>query len=426
MRDNRRIRILNLVQTVPFPPRCGADLRAWHLAKAMAATSDYTLLCRALDHVPPGTDESFRAAGIRLQALRLPRPRPPEQILKAANAWVRGYPLMAAGWSFRPLQACLRNAVLRDGFDVVMADTSWLCTYWPILRRSHATRILHLYDVLTDMLRKQAALEPFGWRRLVYLYDAARMRHAEQHMASESDLVIVPSDQERLNLLQHAPRANIVVIPNGVDSSALKPLPPSETAELLYVGSMSYSPNADAVAFFANEVLPILKRQMSHVVFRVVGRCPPEHITRLRAIPGVHIEGEVDDVTPYYQRAAACVVPLRFGGGTRLKILEAFALGRPVVSTALGAEGLAVLHGKHLLKADSPQDFADAITLVLRDSHMRKRLTTEGRALAESTYAWPAIAQTLLREINSAVTERRQPKETNNAHLIQPRRRFAH
>jgi glycosyltransferase involved in cell wall biosynthesis len=165
---------------------------------------------------------------------------------------------------------------------------------------------------------------------------------------------------------------------------------------ILYVGSMDYHPNIDAVLYFADEIWPALQRQLPSAVFTIVGRNPPEKVRALAGRTAIEVTGTVPDVRPYYREALVAVVPLRMGAGTRLKILEAMAAGVPVVSTELGADGLAAQPGLHLELAKLPQDFCSLIT-EMRDNYPRWReLSNAGRQLAEARYDWNVIGAKLI------------------------------
>jgi glycosyltransferase involved in cell wall biosynthesis len=158
---------------------------------------------------------------------------------------------------------------------------------------------------------------------------------------------------------------------------------------------MHWRPNQDAVQYFVDEILPLVRKGRPDVSIAVVGQAPPAHIQKLDSLPGVHIVGRVDDVRPYVDAATVYVVPLRIGGGTRLKILEALAMSKAVVSTSVGAEGLDVIDGEHIMIADSAADFADRIERLLADSALRGKLGRAGRTLVAERYRWESLATKL-------------------------------
>jgi len=186
------------------------------------------------------------------------------------------------------------------------------------------------------------------------------------------------------------------VIPNGVDIQKYQPLPAENASPvLLFIGNMGYPPCVDAVLYFCREIFPRIRSVLSAAELWIVGRDPRPEVLQLNG-DGVHVTGRVDDVIPYYQQSAVCVVPLRAGGGTRLKILEAMALGRPVVSTTIGCEGLDVVDGEHLLIADNPKQFAEKTVRLLTDRQLYQHISTNGRQLVEARYDWDKIAGRLM------------------------------
>jgi glycosyltransferase involved in cell wall biosynthesis len=163
----------------------------------------------------------------------------------------------------------------------------------------------------------------------------------------------------------------------------------------MFIGSMSYPPCIDAALYFCNEILPLIRRAVPGVSCHIVGRDPPSEVRRLTG-PGLVVTGRVPDVVPCYRESTVCVVPLRAGGGTRLKILEAMALGRPVVSTTIGCEGLDVVHGEHLLIADTPEAFATSTVRLVTQPALARSLCANARQLVEARYSWDPIANRLM------------------------------
>ncbi len=205
------------------------------------------------------------------------------------------------------------------------------------------------------------------------------------------------------------------VAPNGVDIEYFQPSPkPVDPNSLVFTGLISYRPNTDAVLFFVHEVLPHIVKARPEAVFSIVGMGPPDEILRL-ASPNVKVTGEVPDVRPYIQNASIFVVPLRMGSGTRLKVLEGLAMGKPMVSTRLGCEGIEVRDGEHLLMEDDPQAFAQAVVRLMEDRELSARLGTAGRALVEQNYSWESIVQTMQQFHLQLLQKRQQGVEAFDA-----------
>ncbi len=162
---------------------------------------------------------------------------------------------------------------------------------------------------------------------------------------------------------------------------------------ILFVGSMEYEPNVDAIIFVCYEIYPLIREKHSSCTLTIAGKTPPENINRLNNFQGVTVRGDVEDVRPYYQKTIISIAPLRSGGGTRLKILESMALGTPVVSTSVGCEGLDVENHYNIIIADDPADFAQGVANLLDDSELWNKLSHEGRILVEEKYDWKKISK---------------------------------
>jgi glycosyltransferase involved in cell wall biosynthesis len=218
----------------------------------------------------------------------------------------------------------------------------------------------------------------------------------EPHYAERFDRCTTVSEIDRQLLLKANPRLRVDVISNGVDIQKYEPLPAENASQaLLFIGNMQYPPCVDAVLYFYREIFPRIRRAIGAVDLWIVGRDPRPEVLQLKG-EGIHVTGRVEDVVPYYRQSAVCVVPLRAGGGTRLKILEAMALGRPVVSTTIGCEGLEVVDGEHLLIADSPEQFAEKTVRLLTDRQLYQHISTNGRQVVEARYDWDKIAERLM------------------------------
>jgi glycosyltransferase involved in cell wall biosynthesis len=233
-----------------------------------------------------------------------------------------------------------------------------------------------------------------GVRRLVQALDLGRLRRFERKAMAAVDAAVCCSEDDAALLRRLNPGIAAAVVPNGVDSDYFRPQPESEgPPTLAYLGTMDYPPNVDAVSYFLHAIHPRLVREAPDVRVRIVGRNPGREALAWRATPGVTVTGAVPDVRPHLVEATAVVVPLRVGGGTRIKILEALAAGRAVVSTSVGAEGLGLRHGEHLLLADEPDAFARQTAALLRDRGLRRRLAEAGRAHVVARCSWADLGE---------------------------------
>jgi glycosyltransferase involved in cell wall biosynthesis len=209
-------------------------------------------------------------------------------------------------------------------------------------------------------------------------------------------LAVSDADRDTLQRLYGPLRSPVAVVPTGVDTTYFAP-PPADPrhTHLVFTGSMDWLPNEDGMLFFVREVLPLIRQLEPAVTLSIVGRAPTPAIERLASESGIEVTGRVDDVRPHIARGAVYVVPLRIGGGTRLKIFEAMAMAKAVVSTTIGAEGLPVRDGEHLRIADTPRAFADAVLHLLQHDAERERLGRQARQLVVDRYDWAAAATEL-------------------------------
>ena len=275
--------------------------------------------------------------------------------------------------------------VLRSRADVVVLDFDNLESMRMEHERVLATTVAHLPRAARLRL------------------DGRRWRRAEERGADTADLAYVCSEIDRVRIGR-----GVRVFPNGANRPDASYHPrPDPGPILLFVGSLSYEPNADAVEHFADHVLPRIRARVPDATFRVVGRNAPERVRRLATRPGIELIGEVASISPQFAEAALSVVPIRFGGGTRIKILDSFAHSVPVVTTAVGCEGIEAAPGEHLLVADTPEQFADACTALLTDAARRALLAQNGRSLFERAYGWTRIREGVASEVLSAVAATR-------------------
>ena len=292
----------------------------------------------------------------------------------------------------------LRALLSRERYDVVTFECSMMAPYrrWLPGDGARPVFVLDEQNIEYQILERTAAAESGLARWLYNRVNLPKLRHEERHAWRSFDGCTVPSALDQQVLLRDVPRARTAVIPNAVDLDFFQPREEAPAPDtILFLGAHNYFPNADGLRYFLSECLPILKRTVPAVKLRVVGHTPSEF--QSFASETVQMVGFVDDVRVEFARAAVVIVPLRVGSGTRLKILEAMAMGKPVVSTRLGAEGLEVVPDRDLLLADDPAAFAAAIARVLADGNLGRALGVAGRRLVEQAYGWGAAVDRLER-----------------------------
>jgi polysaccharide biosynthesis protein PslH len=276
-------------------------------------------------------------------------------------------------------------------FDVAICDFLHPTMNFP--KKLPLPCLLFQHNVETALWKRMAATETNPVRKISYTLEAVRMSRYERSTLARFHHIIAVSENDRQQMLQMDPTCEITVVPTGVDTQQFQVAPPSSGAQprIVFTGSMDWEPNIDAVEYFCHEIWPRILAEFPPAIFQIVGRHPFDKVQRL-ASPSVQVTGTVPSVTDYLRDATVVVVPLRIGGGTRLKIYEAMAMGKALVSTSIGAEGLAFQNGRDLLLADDAPSFADAILLLLRDAGVRHRI--EQAAVAQAAqFDWSVVTR---------------------------------
>lgn len=316
----------------------------------------------------------------------------------------QSFPVTIAKYGHRELRRVVRRWMNEHPDGVVHADHIHMAPYLGLGRT--ALRVIDEHNVEARILERLAGKTDRPLARPYIRLQARRMRRWEGRLARQADLVLAVSPEDGEELAAMAPETPVEVIPNGVNLQYFRSGRPEDpdavgqrldSKRLVFTGSMNWLPNQDAVVFFCESILPLLAKGSDgdpDWQFTIVGLDPPAPVRAL-ADEQVRVTGSVPDVRPYIDEAAIYVVPLRIGGGSRLKILEAFAMGIPVVSTTVGCEGLGVEHGNQLLIADTPEAFAREIERLKNSPHLADKLTQNARTHAQAHFSWVAIGARL-------------------------------
>jgi len=304
------------------------------------------------------------------------------------------------------LQRALDRIMGARAFDVVSVETPFLA--YSDYRRAPAgspipSLLIDAHNVEFDLARQYGAMSKGAVRRVYHEVNWRKLRSEEiQAWRSAGGVAFTsPDDEARARAI--VPGIRSVVAPNGVDLAQFRPAPaPPVDADptLVFFGTMNYFPNLDAVRWLFREIWPSMSARLPRVRLKIIGSHPPPDVLA-HAGPRVEIAGLVDDLQAHLAAATAIVVPLRIGGGTRLKILESLSMGKPIVSTSLGAEGIATRSGENILLADEPEAFVSAVERLVGDRDLAARLGAAGRTLVERSYSWAAISETLERFLES-------------------------
>jgi len=393
------MRFLMITNTLPYPPNAGHPIRNINLLKRIAKDHQVWLLVMVTEeeaHADLGPLADFCEEVILVPAYdpgALARP------MQALKFLLKGTPPELRLYETREMIEALHDLTSRVDFDIIQFEDSYMARYQEYLPADwQGRKVLTFIDIAYRQYDRIYRIETKILRKLrLWLY--SRMMYTwEPQYAGNFDLNITMSDIDRDLLLTRNSSLNIKTIPNGVDTHEFHPLPmPSDGAiKLIYVGNMGYRPNVDAVTFFCEDILPLIHAKLPDVEFWIVGKSPLPEVEAL-ANDHVHVTGSVEDVRPYYEKSTVCVIPLRAGGGTRLKILESMALGRPVVSTSIGAEGIDYTDGENILLGDDPLTFASQTILLLQNKSKRQTILEQARQFVMDHYDWDSITARLLK-----------------------------
>lgn len=393
-------RLLFLSQVLPFPPDGGVKIRTFNILRLLARTFDVTALCfyRSKGGLL-NTDVASALRGLaplakNVEAFPIPQDHSRRRLLWDHIRSVlnrRAYTVFS--YQSGEFEKRLKELLLTEHFDLVHADSLDLSYYFPLLQGIPLVCTHH--DVQSALLARRASLEPSAPRRAYFDLQARLMRKEEELWCPRVALNVAVSEVDAGKLADIAPSARFLVVPNGVDTSYFQPETRSKKYGIVSVGGTTWYPNKDSLQYFATRILPLLRAKGLTEPVTWVGRASAEEVDQYRRECGITMTGYVDDVRPYVQSAACYIVPIRMGGGTRVKILDAWAMGVPIVSTPVGCEGLEARDGENILVRDDPDLFADAILELLANRELGSRLGRSGRTTAELRYGWDALEPTL-------------------------------
>lgn len=378
------MRILFLAEEVPVPPDQGDRIRAYHLIRELARQHELKLLAFSRQHDGGGLADRYSLEGVEVVEVRR---APWEQW-----AGIGRHPLWPVTAAFRwspSLSRKLKCLVGGGGFAAVVAYQLKMAPYLALVKGPR--RVVDLTDCVSLYLQRHLPFAP-ALRHTALAWEARKAARLERQVAEVADLVIVSSEDDRLAIRRLAPGAAVAVIPNGVAPTTDSGIGTYEQRAIVFVGNLAYPPNQDAVRWFVQEVFPKVRERVPTARFLIVGKNPAAAVLALRSLPGVEVTGAVPDVGPYIERAAVVVNPVRFGTGTRIKLLEALARGKAVVSTPSGAAGLELRPGQDLLLADDAEEFADKVVFLLQNRDAALGLGREGRRAVDK-FRWDLVAR---------------------------------
>jgi polysaccharide biosynthesis protein PslH len=393
------MKLLAVYPYVPYPLNRGAYHRAFQLLKALAQEHEVTLLALAENGEGAEHRQVFEQFCRRAQVIPFQHPPWPKLF---PGRLLNRLPTTTAHWTLPVLRHSIEATLAREQFDAAHICDIVLAQFF--LRRNRSiplvadrTRVDLQYQWM-----EHSRLERVFKGRLLNFENFAKLWFYERAVARRASLEVVcgPDDEQFIRRFISR-KLDVAVIPNGVDleffhSEAAPGVERAVAPTLIFCGAMDYAPNVDALRWFFPAMHQKLLQTIPDLQVLIVGRNPLPEVRDYARAPGVVVTGGVPDVRPYYRQAWAQIVPLRIGGGTRLKIVESMAMGTPVVSTTIGAQGLGLLHQRDLLLADNPEEFVQATIQLLCNSASRNALSQQGMQTVREHLAWPALGRRLL------------------------------
>ena len=392
------MRILIVYPYVPYPLTRGTYHRVFNLARELGARHEVDLFC--LDDSNSGAHKPVFGEFSRRVHFHPFKNTPWQRFFP--TRLLNPVPTTIEHWNQPDVREALRNFAAGQTYDLVhFCDL----VMWQHVAGLPGSGLLVMDRSRVDLLfqsEELASLKLGLKERLLRFENLWKLRRYENNVARRLAATVVCGPDDETFMRREVPAAGrIKVLANGVDEKFFdrEKFPPTPDAEptVLFCGAMDYSPNVNGIVWYFEQCDELLRRRIPNRRVLIVGKNPAPQVRALAGIEGVTVTGEVDDVRPFYQRSWVQMVPLLIGGGTRLKIVESLALGTPVVSTQIGAQGLALEHGRHLLLAEAPADFAEQLAVILADNALRARLADAGRARVLERYTWNMLGAELSR-----------------------------
>lgn len=391
------MKVLFIAGACPYPLDSGGTVRTYNLLTRVCENHEITLIAPS----KPGVDLNSVFNGRLGQVVCV---TPPVRTLAVSLcAMASKAPYIVKVHENPALNAAVEQALNGGHYDLIHCDSISVVPAVP--EGTHLPKVFNAHNVEAAIWERYLREERRPWMTPMLASQLGKVRAYESLLPRLFDSCVVVSEPDRVQMRRYGFK-QAKVVRNGVDLDYYEPFADPSEPHLLYVGSLDWRANQDALRWFLESIWPLIRAAAPQARMSVVGRRPPRWMRPFCSRHGARLAADAPDVRPHLAEASVVVVPLRIGGGSRLKILEAMAAGRPVVSTSIGAEGLGVRHNEHILLADDPQEFAHITVHLLNDPNRRQALARAGRGLVEAQYGWDAIAAELEKAWNAAVASR--------------------
>jgi sugar transferase (PEP-CTERM/EpsH1 system associated) len=381
----------------------GGRIRSFHIIKELAKKNKVTYLCYA---DPENEKDAVRELARYVDAvLTIPK--------KAREKYTFGFyldillslvsplPYTIRKYHSTAMVNYLKELVKNERFDAIVCDFLAPSLNFDLDMRNRS--LLFQHNIESRIWERHVQMQSDFVKKMLFYQEWKKLIRYEKRTCREFRMVLAVSSDDRDWFKNHFAMSSVSAIPTGVDTKYFSPSRNDvQKGNIVFTGSMDWLPNEDAVIWFVKEIMPLVRKKNPSIKFTIAGRRPTPSVRRLALdYPDVEVTGDVQDIRPYMEKASVFAVPIRIGGGTRLKIFEAMAMGKAVVSTTTGAEGLPVKDGEHLLLADSPGEFSEQINKLMDNDDFSKRLALSARRYVSDNYSWEKVSDIFLEAIHN-------------------------
>lgn len=397
----RSMKVLFLTQIVPFPPDAGPKVKTWNVLRFLAGQGHAITLATFVRPSELPYLDAISNLGIEVFSVPIRRSRLADVGYLLSSLLTRKSFLVERD-NISAMRRLVSQLVAERHFDIIHADQFTMSQFIPTFgaKGKRPKRIFDAHNANWSVIERIRENAPFYQKPMLAL-EQQRLKAYEGQIVSTFEHTLAVTEIDRQLLIEAAASVNnthdaagrIITVPIAVDTQALKPVNRQpESMHILTLGSLHYQPNADGIRWFLQEILPRIRSELPQTAITIIGKHPPADFIQLAEQDDqVTVTGYVPDLTPYLEQSAVMVIPVRAGGGMRVRILEAFSHGMPVVTTTTGLEGIDAHPGQDVLVADEPVDFARQVIRLLKDPALQESLSTGGRRLVEEKYDWQAV-----------------------------------
>jgi sugar transferase (PEP-CTERM/EpsH1 system associated) len=415
---NKSGKILFISPQLPYPLNVGSKIRIYNLLKSYSAKHEVTLICftqnaEESEYLHNVRNVCTKVRGIPIETAYM-RNQSPYKVGRVLSRLLAPLPFSIKSFVSPEMTTEIMAEMKAEDYDVLHVEKIFMASYALGIAggrkaKANMLTLLDIDDIESRKMKQLARLSAVSSGKCLKYLDYMKLKYYEKTVFNQYSCCFVCSERDKELLTAEGLSANIEVIPNGIDitNNECRESSPNYENIILFLGAMNYEPNEDAAVYFAKRIFPLLKRRVKTAKFVIAGKDPTDRIRKLHNGNDICVTGYVENVKKLFSECTIFVVPIRAGGGTRIKILEAMSMKKPVVSTSIGCEGIEVLDGEHILKADNPEHFAAQCMDLLFDKHKRDIIAFNARSLVAEKYSWSAIGDKLNSFLATSLEERR-------------------